>query len=195
MEALVTHSVKNVYVTITAEKINWKLDLWYWRCSKKPELLHELEKGKKKVPKDKKQKKAKLLVRGSSFKSVETFNCRDSDFLVRKYGLVTLRRKDSKVGMLLSDSMDPSKLISLEQWQKEKSKKLKVLYPAIIKDHNSHINGVDVHKQLKTTYKTDQKSRFWWYLKVFFDLMNSVAVYAHINYKTEENARMSLIHS
>ena len=58
---------------------------------KKRELLHGIEMGKKKVPKDKKQKKAKLLVHGSSFKSEETFNCGDSNFLVSKDGIVALR--------------------------------------------------------------------------------------------------------
>ena len=53
-------------------------------------LLPEIEKGKKKAPKEKKQKKAKQLVHGSSFKSKETFNCGDSDFLVSKDRLVGL---------------------------------------------------------------------------------------------------------
>ena len=60
-------------------------------AQKNRELLHGIVMGKKKVPKDKKQKKAKLLVHGSSFKSEETFNCGDSNFLVSKDGIVALR--------------------------------------------------------------------------------------------------------
>ena len=71
------------------------------------------------------------------FKSEETFNCGDSNFLVSKDELVALRWKDSKLGILLSNSMDPSNLNSVEQQQKGKLKKLRVMCPAIIKEHNS----------------------------------------------------------
>ena len=42
--------------------------------------------------------------------------------------------------------------VDLEQQQKGKSKKLKVPLPVIIKEHNSHMNLVDIHDQSKTTY-------------------------------------------
>ena len=101
-------------------------------------LLPEIEKVKKrKAPKGKKQQKAKLLVNVFLFKSEETFNCGDSNFLVSKDELVALRWKDSKLGILLSNSMDPSNLNSVEQQQKGKLKKLRVMCPAIIKEHNS----------------------------------------------------------
>ena len=62
--------------------------------------------------------------------------------------------------MLLSSSMDPSKLISVEQRLKGKLKKKKLQCSAITKEHNSRINGVEIHDHLKTTYETDQKSKF-----------------------------------
>ena len=46
--------------------------------------------------------------------SQKSFNRGDSDYLVSKDGLVTLRWKDSKVVMLLTNCMDPSKLTSVE---------------------------------------------------------------------------------
>lgn len=104
-----------IYVAIAPEKINKTSIYGIDVVRKNRKLLHGIEKGKKKVPEDKKQKKANLLVHGSSYKSEETFNCGDSNFPVSKDGLVALRWKDSKVGMLLSNSMDPSKLISVEQ--------------------------------------------------------------------------------
>ena len=81
-----------------------------------------MEKGKKKAQKKKKKKKkkneeskkAKQLVHGSSFKSEETFNREDNDFLFSKDGLVALHWKGSKVLMLLPNCMDPSTLTSVE---------------------------------------------------------------------------------
>ena len=67
-------------------------------------------------------------------------------------GLVALRSKDSKVVMLLTNSMDPSKLWSVERRQKETWWRLKVPCPAIIKEYNSQINGAEIHDQLKTSY-------------------------------------------
>ena len=89
--------------------------------------------------------------------------------------------------------MDPSKLTSVERRQKGTSERLKVPCPAIIKEYNSHMNGVDIHDQLKTSYEIDRKSRFQYYLRIFFDLMDSVVVNAHVIYKKKVNAKMSLL--
>ena len=110
-----------------------------------------------------------------------------------KDGLVALRWKNSKAVMLLTNCMDPSKLTSVERRQKGTSAKLKVPCPAIIKEYNFHINGVDIHDQLKTSYKIDCKSRFQYYLWIFFNLMDSVVVNAHVIYKIKVNAKMSLL--
>ena len=121
--------------------------------------------------KQKKQRKLKELVHGSSFTSEEIFNRGDSNYLVSKVGLVALLWKDSKVVMLLTNWMDPSKLTSVEQCQKGTSEELKVPCFVITKDYNSYMNGLDIHDQLKTSYEIDGKSRFRFYLQIFFDLM------------------------
>ena len=72
----------------------------------------KLKKIKKKEAEE--SKKAKQLVHGSSFKSEETFNREDNDFLFSKGGLVAIHWKDSKVLILLPNCMDPSKLTSAE---------------------------------------------------------------------------------
>ena len=83
--------------------------------------------------------------------SEESLNCGDSDYLVSYDGLVALRWKDSNVVMILTNCMDPSKLTSAERLQKGTSERSKVPCPAIIKKYNSHMNGVDIHNQLKTS--------------------------------------------
>ena len=47
--------------------------------------------------------------------------------------------------------------------------------------------GVNIHHEI------DRKSRFRYYLRVFFDLMDSVVVNAHVIYKKKVNAGMSLL--
>ena len=53
--------------------------------------------------------------------------------------------------------MDPSKLASVEQRQKETSEGLEVRCSVIIKEYNPHIIGVNIHDQLKTRYEIDRK--------------------------------------
>ena len=55
------------------------------------------------------------------------------------------------------------------------------------------MNGVDIHDQLKTSYENDHKSSFRYYLRIFFDLMDSVVVNAHAIYKKKIKTKMSLL--
>ena len=48
----------------------------------------------------------------------------------------------------------------VEGMQKGKSGKLKCSCPDIIKEYNSHMKGVDIDDQLKTTYDVDRNSKF-----------------------------------
>ena len=122
-----------------------------------PKIDRPTKKKSQAEKKKKKQQKPKEVFHGSSFTIEEFFNRGDSNYLVSKDGLVALRWKDSKVVMLLTNCIDPSKLISVERRQKGTSERLKVPCPAIIKEFNSHMNNVDMHDQLKTTNKIDCK--------------------------------------
>ena len=95
--------------------------------------------------------------------------------------------------MLLINFLDPSKLTSVEPRGKGTPVRLKVLRPALTKEYNSHMNVVFNHDQLKTSYETDRKSRFWYYPWIFFDLVDSVVDSVHVIYKKKFNAKMSLL--
>ena len=188
---LMRELTENSLYGIGVVRQNWKLFLKIETPTKKKAAAE----AKNKTPEDKwkKKKKTKELVFGASFTSDKSFDRGDSDFLVSKDGIFALRWKNSKVVMFLTNCMDPSKMISVERRQKGKSEKLKVPCPAIIKEHNVHMNGVDIHDQLKTSYELDRKSRFRYYLWIFFDLMYSVVVNAHAIYKKKVNTKMSLL--
>lgn len=95
----------------------------------------KIKKGDKKISKRKETEKAKQLVYGSSFKSEETLTVVAPIFLSVKMGLLHYHG------------------------QKEKSQKVNVLCPTIIKEYNSHMIRVDIHDQLTTIYEIYQKSR------------------------------------
>ena len=87
---------------------------------------------KKKAAEDKSKmkKKKKQLIFGALFTSDKSFDCGDSDFLVSEDGIVVLRWKDFKVVMLLTNGIDTSNMLSVEQQQKAKSEKLKHAVPS-----------------------------------------------------------------
>ena len=89
--------------------------------------------------------------------------------------------------MLLTNCMDPSKLTSVERRQKGTSERLKVPCPAIIKEYNSRMNGVNIHDQLKTSYEliANQGSG------LIYEF--SSTSWIHVIYKKKVNAKMSLL--
>ena len=60
--------------------------------------------------------------------------------------------------------------------------KAPVSYPNIIKMYNVSIGGVDVVDQKTAAYWLDCKSKFRFYLRMFFDLIDIAIVHSHIVY-------------
>ena len=117
------------------------------------------------------------------------FNHRDSEFFVSKDGIVALAWKNFKVVMFLRNCVDPSSIPNAKQREKGK---LKCSYPDIFKSIIlTCMTGVDIHDKMKTTYELDQKVTVWYHLRIFFDLMDSVAVKTHIIYKKELNGKVN----
>lgn len=76
-------------------------------------------------------------------------------------------------------------MTNVEKRQWGTGEKFKVPYPDIIREYNFHINVKNIHDQLKTTYELDRKSKFQYYLRIFFDLMDSIVIInGHIITKT-----------
>ena len=95
----------------------------------------KIKKIDKKIPKEKKQRK------------------QNSWFMV-------LRLKAKKLLTVVAPIFSSVKMGLFDyHGQKGKSQKVNVLCPTIIKEYNSHMNGVDIHDQLTTIYEIYQKSR------------------------------------
>ena len=71
--------------------------------------------------------------------------------------------------------------------------KTPVLCPNIIKMYNASMGGVDVIDQKTAAFRLDRKSKFRFYLRMFFDFINISIVNSHIVYTKLCNSITCLI--
>ena len=80
---------------------------------------------------------------------------------------------DNKSVMLLGSHLEEITSMSTAQRRlKGSSSKNPVNYSNGIKLYNSAMSGVNLMDQLKSAYQLDQRSKFRFYLRLFFDLFN-----------------------
>ena len=100
---------------------------------------------------------------------------------------------DNKSVMLLGNhSEEITSILTVQRRLKGSSSKIPVNCPNDIKLYNSTIGGVDLMDQLKSAYQTDRRWKFWFYLRLFFDLFNVALVNSFIVYKELENKDLTL---
>ena len=75
---------------------------------------------------------------------------------------------------------------------KGSSSKISVNCPNDIKLYNSKTGGVDLMDQLKSAYQLDWRPKFWFYLRLIFDLFNVTFVNSFIVHKKLENKDLTL---
>ena len=100
---------------------------------------------------------------------------------------------DNKFVVLLESHLEEIISISTVQRRlKVSSSKIPVNCPNAIKLYNSKMGGVDLMDQLKSAYQLDRRSKFRFYLRLFFDLFNVALVSSFIVYKKLENKDLTL---
>ena len=106
----------------------------------------------------------------------------DSDFQFSK-NVICCKWFDNKPVLLLAtNTQGMDGLSNLMRQTKGSATKTPVACPSIIKMYNASMGGVDVINQKKTTYRLDRESKFRFYLRMFFDLINIAIVNSHIVY-------------
>ena len=65
---------------------------------------------------------------------------------------------------------------------------VKVTCPSVIQEYNQFMGGVDLSDQMKVTYEVDRRSKFRFYLRVFFDFLDIAIVNSKIVYNKIESA-------
>ena len=78
---------------------------------------------------------------------------------------------DNKAVMLLSNYHDPSDVYQIQRRVKGSKDKMQVSCPTVIHEYNQYMGGVDLSDQMKVYYQVDQRSKFRFYLRVFFDFL------------------------
>ena len=105
--------------------------------------------------------------------------------------LLAIKWMDNKSVMLLSNYFNPKEMQHIERRVKGSKDKVKVTCPSVIQEYNQFMGGVDLSDQMKITYEVDRRSKFRFYLRVFFDFLDIAVVNSKIVYNKIESALSS----
>ena len=83
--------------------------------------------------------------------------------------LSAIKWMDNKSVILLSNYFNLKETQQIERRVKGLKDKVKVTCQSVIQEYNQFMGGVDLSDQMKVTYKVDRRSKFCFYLRVFFD--------------------------
>ena len=102
--------------------------------------------------------------------------------------LSAIKWMDNKSVILLSNYFNPKETQQIERRVKGSKDKVKVTCPPVIQEYNQFMGGVDLSDQMKVTYEVDRRSKFRFYLCIFFDFLDIAVVNSKIVYNKIESA-------
>ena len=102
--------------------------------------------------------------------------------------LSAIKWMDNKSVILLSNYFNPKETQQIERRVKGSKDKVKVACPSVIQEYNQFMGGVDLSDQMKVTYEVDRRSKFRFYLRIFFDFLDITVVNSKILYNKIESA-------
>ena len=106
----------------------------------------------------------------------------DADFQFSK-NIICCKWYDNKAVLLLATNVEGmSGSSNVMRRMKGSSTKTPVPCPNIIKMYNNGMGGVDLMDQKTAAYRLDRKSKFRFYLRIFFDLLDVALFNSHIVY-------------
>jgi len=85
----------------------------------------------------------------------------------KKTGISVVRWLDSSAVQLSATHVGVEPLSTIKRWDRKQKKYVQVTCPAIVREYNQHMGGVDLFDMLMALYKVDHKSRKW-YRRIFF---------------------------
>ena len=112
----------------------------------------------------------------------------ESNFSYSK-NIICCKWYDNKLVLLLATNVDGMSGVSkVIRQTKSSATKAPAFCPNIIKLYNSGMAGVDITNQITAAYRLDHKSKYHFYLRMFFGLIDVALVNSHIVYtKTGNN--------
>ena len=103
-------------------------------------------------------------------------------FQTNDSGLNFIKWKDTKAVHVLSNHVSAFDSVAGMRKQKGTSEKKDVSIPLMVKAYNQHMGGVDLANQMKGTYAIDLRSRYKYYLRLFFDVLDTAVVNSYVIY-------------
>ena len=97
-------------------------------------------------------------------------------------GIRVVRWYDNKVVQLSSTHIDAEPITTVKRWNRREKKYINIECPAIVAEYNSFMGGVDSFNMLMSPYRTDRKSRKW-YWRIFFGALNVAVVNGWLLYR------------
>ena len=106
----------------------------------------------------------------------------------------TTKWMDNWSVILLSNCHHPNVVQEINRRVKGSKEKVKVSCPAVIREYNTYMGGVDLCDQMKVSYEVDRRSKVRFYLRVFFDFLDISVVNLKTVYdKIQSTSAMSSI--
>ena len=75
---------------------------------------------------------------------------------------------DNKSAILFFNYHDPRVVRDLDRRVKGSKDKVMVSCPTVIYEYNQYMGGFDLSDQMKVSYQVDRRSKFRFYLRIFF---------------------------
>ena len=89
---------------------------------------------------------------------------------------------DNKSVILLSNYHDLRSVRDIDRRVNGSKEKVKISCPTVIHEYNQHMGGVDLCDQMKVSDQVHRRSKFCFYLRIFFDFLDIGVVNSKIIY-------------
>lgn len=98
--------------------------------------------------------------------------------------MCVLKWKHNKAVLMASSAFGSEPLTTVSRWEKKTKSYIDVSYPAVVKNYNSHMGGVDICDQMMESYRTWTKTRKWT-LKVVLHLFDLSIINSWMEYRKD----------
>ncbi|GBP80088.1 Chimeric ERCC6-PGBD3 protein [Eumeta japonica] len=108
----------------------------------------------------------------------------DEEVVNRENTLSVVKWKNNKGVLMVSTAFGAAPRTQVSRWDKKRKRYIDVSCPAIIKNYNSFMGGVDVCDQMMEVYRTWRKTRKW-PVKVIIHMFDLAIVNSWLEYRAD----------
>ncbi|CAB3252720.1 unnamed protein product [Arctia plantaginis] len=108
----------------------------------------------------------------------------DEEVVNRENTMSVVKWKDNKGVLMVSTAFGAEPRTQVSRWDKKRKRYIEVPCPAIVKNYNTFMGGVDICDQILETYRTWRKSRKW-PVKVIIHMFDLAIVNSWFEYRAD----------